>query len=368
MKITFICTCLEPGRDGVGDYTRLLADASSSLGHECSLLSLHDPHVHAPTEESQSSRNHNLTTLRLPASHSWTARGNAAQRALARLSPDLLSWQLVPYGFNPKGIIPPEAIALATTLARGRRNQALLHELWIGLSRGEPFKNTFLYGPLQRRALLHLLSALAPVALHTTNLPYQQTLARQRLSADLLPLFGNIPVSPSPLALRPSPGALRAVLFGSIHPQFTAAHLAPLYTLATQLNRPLQLTTLGRIGPYGEKLLAQLPSGSTTHLGPLPPDEVSKALQSADFGLATHPWALLGKSGAVAAYLDHGLPVIVPRDDWQLRKNPTPLVAIDPLVAKLSDLTPASFTQHVAHRQPPSDRLPAIAEKFLSSF
>ncbi len=371
MKITFLCTTLEPGRDGVGDYTRLLAEACTQAGHTCTLLSVNDCFVHSPTEETQSARQQPLLTLRLPASHGWSSRTSAAQRALSRLAPDLLSWQLVPYGFHPKGIIPPEVLAFAETVARGRRNHALLHELWIGLSRGEPLKNTFFYGPLQRRALLRLLAAIKPVALHTTNLPYQQTLARHDYTADLLPLFGNIPVAenPSPITSHPSPDktALHAVLFGTIHPQFTAANLAPLQSLAQQLNRPLHLTTLGRIGAHGEALLRQLPADTTRHLGPLPPEEISAALQAADLGLATHPWALIGKSGAVAAYLDHGLPVVVPRDDWQLRRSPAPLVAIDPLVAKLSDLNAASFQHLLAQRQPPRERLPQITAQLLKS-
>ena len=47
--------------------------------------------------------------------------------------------------------------------------------------------------------------------------------------------------------------------------------------------------------------------------GKLDPPEISRALQSSDFGLAVTPLHLLGKSGAVAAMREHGLPVVVNR-------------------------------------------------------
>ena len=42
MKFAFICGSLEPGRNGVGDYTRRLAGELAAQGHECLLVSLND--------------------------------------------------------------------------------------------------------------------------------------------------------------------------------------------------------------------------------------------------------------------------------------------------------------------------------------
>src|SRR5262249_60110536 len=41
-------------------------------------------------------------------------------------------------------------------------------------------------------------------------------------------------------------------------------------------------------------------------------------------GIGTGPGPLIGKSGAVAAMLEHGLPVGVPRTEHQLRFGPAP--------------------------------------------
>ena len=51
-------------------------------------------------------------------------------------------------------------------------------------------------------------------------------------------------------------------------------------------------------------------------------DEISRFFSYLDFGVSTTPLALIGKSSCVAAMLDHGLPVIVNRDDVHFRGVP----------------------------------------------
>src|SRR6201995_2483307 len=86
-------------------------------------------------------------------------------------------------------------------------------------------------------------------------------------------------------------------------------------------------------------------------VGEKEPAELSRLLQTLDFGIGTHPWALLGKSGAVAAMLDHGLPVIVPRDDWVLRVRPLAVPAIDRLAVKLSDMPAELMAGRIARKR-----------------
>jgi hypothetical protein len=50
-------------------------------------------------------------------------------------------------------------------------------------------------------------------------------------------------------------------------------------------------------------------------VGEQPAPRISELLNTVDFGIATTPLALVGKSATVAAMLDHGLPVVVNRDD-----------------------------------------------------
>jgi hypothetical protein len=369
MNILFVCTSLEPGRDGVGDYTRLLASGCADAGHTCALLALNDEHAaQSAIHATQHERGHSFPVLRLAPTIAWTARHEYARAFVEKHAPDWISWQIVPYGFHPKGIIPDSAYEL-TQLARGRNNHVMLHELWIGLSLGESLKNR-LYGFLQRRALAEFIRQLAPALLDTSNPAYRAALIRRGLTPGILPLCGNIPIEPMPSA--PRSGEWVGGIFGTVHPQFDPQPcLAALSSAAEAARRSLRILGFGRLGAHGEKLFAQLKNQyagriAFENLGQRPPSEISRLLQSLDFGLGTHPWALIGKSGAVAAMLDHGLPVLVPRDDWALRVPPTPSPLRDPLVVRLADTPSEYMAAWLARRRAPSPRLPALVTAFLT--
>jgi hypothetical protein len=365
MKLLFLCTSLEPGRDGVGDYTRQLADACCRRGHECAMLALHDPFVKTVTE----SKDGPVSLLRVPAEASWTEKSSEGQGFVGSFNPDWLSWQIVPYGFHPKGIIPDEAILLSR-LGAGRKNHVLLHELWIGLSKGEPFKNR-LWGRLQRKALERFLERISAVVLHTTNPTYQEVLKRQGWHATLLPLFGNIPVV-SHERRAADARQWTGVIFGTVHPQFSPTKCFATLSAGAELSRRnLRILGVGRLGEYGEKMFAELPKNHAGRLemqvlGEKSPQEVSVLLQDADFGIGTHPWALAGKSGAIAAMLDHGLPVIVPRDDWALRNRPLSVPSLDPLMIRLSEMPPELMAGRLSARRAPASRLDGIAAAFVN--
>ena len=82
-----------------------------------------------------------------------------------------------------------------------------------------------------------------------------------------------------------------------------------------------------------------------------------------DFGIATTPWELIGKSGATAAMLDHGLPVIVSRDDVHIPVDVEP--EPQPLLCKMDAQLP-SWLLNVAQRQPPREHVTEVAERFLA--
>lgn len=370
MKLLFLCTSLEPGRDGVGDYTRLLAEACVDAGHECRLVALNDQQLVRGGVEWQHGQTHDLYCLRLSPHERWDERLASVQSFAHEFGPDWISWQVVPYGFNPKGLMPPELGAFSS-LGRDRCVHVMLHELWIGLSRGEPLKN-IAWGTLQRRRLLHFLRAIGPTLIHTSNITYQTVLAREGCTAHILPLFGNIPI-PEVVPPVPNPTEWIGGIFGTVHPQFPPIPCFDILVEGAKASgRRLRLLGIGRMGEYGENMFAALNSEYgerlvATSLGEKDPAEVSRLLQTLDFGIATHPWALLGKSGAVAAMLDHGLPIIVPRDDWALRNRPIDVPAIDNLIIPLSEMPPELMAGRIARKQAPAARLPGIAWAFLES-
>lgn len=370
MKLLFLCTSLEPGRDGVGDYVRLLAEACIEAGHECRLVAVNDEHLARGGVEWQHGQSQDIHCLRLSPNERWDERLAAVQALVHEFSPDWLSWQIVPYGFHPKGLIPAEFAAFGA-LGRDRFVHVMLHELWIGLSRGEPLKN-LAWGTLQKRRLLNFMRALNPALIHTSNITYQTVLAREGCTAQILPLFGNIPIGE---IVPPVPNNSEWIggIFGTVHPQFPPI---PCFDIleegARASGRRLRLLGIGRLGEYGENMFAELNAEFgerlvATVVGEKEPADVSRLLQTLDFGIATHPWALVGKSGAVAAMLDHGLPVVVPRDDWELRNRPIEVPPIDRLLVKLTEMPPELMAGKIARKQVPSPRLPGIAWAFIDS-
>jgi hypothetical protein len=363
MKFLFFCTSLEPGADGVGDYTRRLAGECAARDHDCTLVALNDPHVTRASDTAS----RELRVIRLPSGTPWPDRIAGAVAHVRRLAPDWVSWQLVAQGFHPRGFLPAALLQSAPSL-RGPRCHVMLHELWLGLEAGSSWKHRVL-GWLQRRGIVCLLDRLSPDVVQTSNATYAHVLAREGWDAGVLDLFGNVP--PVPSAAGPSPAALTGVTFGTLHPQWQPAATAGwLCAAARRQRRTPALLVLGRAGAHAPAILEcfQRHGVRVEATGELSAPELSRRLQSADFGIAPHPWALLGKSGAAAAMLDHGLPVLAPRDEWRLRGSPVVAAPrAEPLLARLADLDDTRTGRWLAARRAPESALPRVALTFLQS-
>lgn len=377
MNILFICGSLEAGRDGVGDYTRRLADECAAQGHGCTVMALNDPQVDRATDVTPD----NVRLIRLPASEPWPDRLTRATRYLQRIAPDWVSWQLVAYGLHPRGFLPAALLQRAPEL-RGPKCHVMLHELWLGLEVGSSLRARAV-GWLQRRGVLCLLNQLAPDYIHTSQAAYQHALKRQGIAADVLGLFGNVPIAEisentaSPLLpwLPAAPARARAnplvaLTFGTLHPQWRPAATVDWFiATARRLGRPPALIAVGRAGSHAPAILGAFRQRGI-HVGvtgELETPVVSSLLRAADFGIAAHPWQLIGKSGATAAMLEHGLPVLVPRDDWRLRGLPFPSLSIDPLLARLDGLDDVATDLWLGERRAPESGLPRIAGAFLET-
>ncbi len=371
MKIAFLCSSLASGRDGVGDYVRQLAASCTSEGHTCLLIAVNERPA-TPDRDCV----HLLSTL------PWAERATRLREVLEEFAPDWVSWQVVSYGLHPKGIIPRDARALAEVTRRWPTH-VMVHELWIGLAAGEPWKAR-LVGRWQKPRLLDFLRHLQPRVLHTSNPTYQSVLRAAGFPASRLPLFGNIPIALcapgdaeevlDSVAGQRLPLAPRwvAVTFGTVHPQWDAdATLRWLRAAAVSAGRSAVLLAVGRIGGAATGSLARLarqnPDIPIVITGELPPAKVSALLQASDFGIATHPWALIEKSGSAAAMCEHGLPVLVPRDDWRLASNLLTAEPDEPLLARLEHVPPSAAASWLESRRAAVARLPVITNRFLSA-
>lgn len=351
MKIAFVTSSLEPGRDGVGDYTTLLAQECVRRGHSVTRLALNDRHIDQTVYDDG--------LLRLPAGHDWSPRVAAARGALESFAPDVVSLQFVCYGFDPRGLAGRVAAHLRAILA-GWRLQVFMHELWLGEECGASWKDRAI-GYLQRRGVLGLLRDLAPRVVHTSNASYAQLLARRGVAARHLPLFGSLPLPE--VSLRPPDDHLALVLFGTLHPVWPPE---PLFSMLPN-GRRIVLTHAGNIGSgvaLWDRMVARYQRRfSFQRLGELPPQQIADVFAQSHFGIATTPWALIGKSASVAGMLDVGLPVIVNRDETRYPGLSSPPPE-DPFLFRLDSELPQLL--HERPCRPARLRLEEIASRFLA--
>lgn len=321
-----LCSGLEPGRNGVGDYCRTLAAKLVRLGIECLILALND---HFVKEEYRSDEEDGrLVLVRLPAHFSIGQKSRAIAAQIRDWRPDWISLQFVCYGFHPKGLVFKEIFWLPP-LFRGHFLHVMLHELWVGRGMSASRRNV-LVGVLQKRLIIRLLRRLQPRVLHTSNYFYQKMLSDCGIKAEVLPLFGSIPVSSTKdeawlfAAIRNRDGPDLSVkrkefwllgLFGGISREWPAEQLyAGLLPIARSAGKSIVVLSAGHAGGNADALFSRwralFPAINFVMLGPLPTYRISQFFNAIDVGLTSYPLYLLGKSSSTIAMMEHGLPVI----------------------------------------------------------
>jgi len=354
MRIAFVTSGLEPECDGVGDYATLLAEECERRGHSVVRLALNDGRISEVIDSPG--------LLRLPQAQPWPVRLARARQWLESFAPDWVSLQFVNYGFHLRGFATATAARLRQLLS-GWPVQVFLHELWIGEESDASWKHWAL-GWLQRRGVLTLLQTLDVRVIHTSNAAYVHRLARRGVAAKRLPLFGSLP-GPG-VAYAGQSDALTFVLFGTLHPVWPSE---PLFSQLRALQRPIEIVHAGNIGA-GDSLWEQMEftySGAFRfrRLGRLSPPALADLFATADFGVATTPWAIIGKSASVAAMLDCGLPVIVNRDDVHYPGVPDEPADTSLLIKMGTDL-PAQL--RTVSRRSPALRKAEVVDQFLDDW
>lgn len=327
MKIAFLIGSLEAGRDGVGDYTSAFAETLLQQGHEVLVVALNDRFVH----EIQSTKV-SFRALRLPSTVSWATRIESARRELAQFNPEWVSLQFVSYAFQPKGLVYGLAEKFAPLLA-GRKLHIMFHEIWLCKEAGWGWKHRMI-GAAQRHLIQQFVRATQPAVMHTSNATYAAVLNRAGIPVHELSLFGNVPVL-SELGTAWMESELEKLLghphcrndfwlfgfFGALHSQWPPEPLlSRLHNAARSVGKKPVILSIGRTGDSGLELWNRLVRDYADrfiflHLGEQSVEHISEYLTALDCGIATTPRSILGKSGVVASMLEHGLPVIVNRDD-----------------------------------------------------
>ena len=139
----------------------------------------------------------------------------------------------------------------------------------------------------------------------------------------ILPLHSNIPYSDSIVPLEPDSYSWIFLFFGSLDSKWKPE---PFFSLVDQARIMANINTcrfisLGNIDIDSTNVWNSIsctnfrglyPAFVFQKLGVRSAEEVSHWLQKASFGISMAPLLWIGKSGSVAAMIEHGLPVIVP--------------------------------------------------------
>jgi hypothetical protein len=316
MKILFLCGSLAPGCDGVGDYTRRLVGELIRQGHQASIIALNDRLIDSLIETSQKTDGIAVPVLRLPSIMSTKERFEKAECYINDFNPEWLSLQYVPFSFHDKGL----PFGLGTRLAKigiGRRWHVMFHELWVGIDKESSYKHK-LWGQLQKKIINGLLHSLKPIRINTQSSLNKRQIEKFGNSVEILPLFGNVPVKFKKHEVI-SRKSLSLVLFGTIHPKTPIKEfICEIKSISNVYEKKIVITFIGRNGvelKLWENICKQNDI-DTIALGELQPEEISWQLSKSDIGISTTPYPQTEKSGVVATYRDHGLPIIIVARKW----------------------------------------------------
>lgn len=326
MRIIFICGCLEPGRDGVGDYTMRLSLDLVRMGHQVAVASINDHYVKEVKDGLYQDTGLDIPILRLPSSLKEKAELELLQNWIEKFNPDWLSLQYVPFSFDPRGLIFGLAKRLKT-VGRGVKWHFMLHELWVGMD-AESSQKEFFWGKAQRYLAGALHKKLKPSVVHTHTELYKKQLEGLGIQVNLLPLFSNIPVVDAEKVNQKLEKKIQAehtieiVIFGGIHagaPIQQLASEAKAYGTARGIK--LKLVIVGRSGAEQLHWVKEWEAAGLEieQLGEQSAERVSEILAQARFGIFTTPIALVEKSGSVAAMREHGIHLLCVSRPWNPR-------------------------------------------------
>lgn len=330
MKLVFLCGSLEPGLDGVGDYVRRLAVALMQQQHEVALVALHDTFLTSKMEGEQLVGTVALPVLRLPASWKPDQRFDEVAAYLTKTRPDWVSLQYVGFGLHRYGL-PWHLLWRLRPAIGNAKLHTMLHELWCGMDTYAGRKEKLL-GAAQKGFLKLLLRRVKPQGIFTSIRHYANELTRLGVSANLVPVFSNIPVDEwgseqewqqtvEQAGLAPllqNPGQWLVVgFFGTV---YACPGLLQLLQHAAEAaastGRKLGVLSIGHNRLQSIRTFTQaIPGVDCWQTGGLAVPMLNRALALMDLGVVTSPADRVNKSGTAIAFLERGIPVLISAED-----------------------------------------------------
>ncbi len=326
MNIVFLCGSIEPGCDGVGDYTRRLSE-ELAINHKISIIALNDRFV-SEVYQISDNKGTQIDEYRIPESYGTNDRIAQASEWINQINPIMISLQFVIYSFNRKGL-PFNLNKTIATITKGRFLHIMFHETWLGVTRVASLKDK-MYGFIQQRIISSLLKTVKPRLITTSNGLYKTLLSQLHVTAKIIPLFSNIPVANkdeifinniySHLQLDPSTNYYVIGVFGNIyHDSKLREALLEIEKNKVNGAKPIIVLGFGKVSDKAALIFEDLTSEFSDkmvlkHLGEFEPGQLSNLIQILDIAISPTPAKHIGKSGVYAALRLHGKKVLVPNN------------------------------------------------------
>ena len=369
-NILFICSSLEPGKDGVGDYTRKLACSLILRGHKAGIIALNERRMSGNTwTGDQVDNNIAVNVLRLPESLSWVKRLALAKQFVNSFEPDWLSLQYVPFGFHLKGL-PFRLGKILKQLHGNYHWHVMAHELAVNKEQSFKFK---VWSSLQVKIIRSIFMQLQPLRIHTNTQLYKHRIKEMGFKAKVLPLFSNISkTAPEKKTIKHNIPAfisqhrhryIIGTLFGSFDfKRWDMRSLLDKFTYRYSEKR-VAIVSLGRM-PAGQdcwvSLIKDYPQVEFISLGERSPDFISYWLSDyTDFGILTTLPELSAKSGSFMAFKEHGVPVVCTKENASLQHLNIP-------VDKVLTVIDEDKNFELPGRYAPASGLDDVVEQFIN--
>ena len=290
MKICFIIGQKESKQCGITDYVELLAKKMENLGHEVERYFIKKD------------------------SYELTDLPNAC----------LYSIQFAPYAFANNGF-PNQILKHLEKKLQNKKVHLNFHEIWVGAYSRASWKERGI-GWLQKNLILGFINKCKPAWITSSNAAALDRLKQAGVPARFLYLFGNIPYSANSKVTTKGQ-TLNVAFFGTPYADFPYDLLGEFFlTLSNISGKKLKIILIGRqredAGSNHTYSMCKKNKFLIERTGELSTNLISEQLQECLLGVSTTPYDVIGKSGATAAMLEHGLPVLAYDDGDTPQESP----------------------------------------------
>jgi hypothetical protein len=320
--IAIVCSSIEIGKDGIGDYSRKLASCFISK-YQVILVGIHDFGV-------ESFIQHNLEDgimlLRYPRSISWNAKTDDLSIRLKQWSIKWISFQFNVFGFDSKGLIYKSLFPLIKLL-KPYPIHLVMHELWIGEHQDAPLKHRY-WGKIMKVLIYVFLKKVQPKAILVSCEINKFHLSKLGFHSSVIPVFSNIPfvkVSETEKSIRFETtfpelkhiqfNTLVIGMFGIIHPNWNVQKsISQAIKLSHTYNKKLAFLFIGNVANEAIESIKNELVGQEVYFfstGLIEAESVSQYLSLCNYAFSSNTSIMMGKSGTVAAFLQHGVPVVI---------------------------------------------------------